>query len=248
MRTHPWKVAGVTACAGLLGLCGCMARQEAILVPAPGQVMAQEAAPAEASPAADEAPPVDNFRFPDDQGGKLLAKLLVPPEKPVPPPAVSSGPRQFPGLSSLEQPAATLTPPPAAPPQFPLAKPAHGFRPDPPAEETPLLGYRGTPAGPHDQYLPAGELVRLPSPDVNRPAALPPLAQPVLDRASLDDPTSAASLDAALAAPVPQRSTPAPFLRLSLPDPFEHRQTVKLRAIPPEDLMPVAASPRLPRP
>src|SRR5262249_53072978 len=89
---------------------------------------------------------------------------------------------------------------------------------------------------------------RLPSPDVNRPVALPPLAQPVLDRAALDDQTSAASLDAALAAPVPQRSAPAPFLRLTLPDPFEHRQTVKLRAIPPEDLMPVAASPRLPRP
>jgi hypothetical protein len=82
--------------------------------------------------------------------------------------------------------------------------------------------------------LAAGERVRLPAADLDRPAPLPFLAQAQPDRAPLTDPTGEATLKAALAAPAPERTAPAPFLRLNLPDPFEHRNAVKLRT-PPED-------------
>jgi hypothetical protein len=36
----------------------------------------------------------------------------------------------------------------------------------------------------------------------------------------------------------PPRTAPAPFQRVSLPDPFEHRQAVRLRKPPKEDEVP----------
>jgi hypothetical protein len=62
----------------------------------------------------------------------------------------------------------------------------------------------------------------------------------------LGDPTPEVSLAAVLAQPVPVRSAPAPFLRLNLPDPFEHAQAVRLRTLPAEDPTPPVAFPRLP--
>jgi hypothetical protein len=58
--------------------------------------------------------------------------------------------------------------------------------------------------------------------DVNQPITLPSLTRFIPDRAALDDPTRAASGAAVLAAPAAGRLGPAPFLRLTLPDPFEN--------------------------
>jgi hypothetical protein len=82
---------------------------------------------------------------------------------------------------------------------------------------------------------------------VNQPVPLPILARPATDRAPLTDPTPEVSLAAVLAAAVPVRTTPAPFVRLTLPDPFEHAQTVRLRTPPEEDPHPplTIAPPRL---
>lgn len=66
--------------------------------------------------------------------------------------------------------------------------------------------------------------IRAPSPDVNQPLPLPILAQPISDRASLDDPTRDASIAAATSARIPPRTRKAPFIKGTLPDPYDHRR------------------------
>jgi hypothetical protein len=95
--------------------------------------------------------------------------------------------------------------------------------------------------------VPGGERAPVPSGDVNRPLPLPVTAQPVPDRAPLDDATAEAARAAMPSAPLPPRTKPAPFLRLKLPDPFENRVPVRLPT-PAEETTPVTASPRPPMP
>jgi TolA-binding protein len=85
------------------------------------------------------------------------------------------------------------------------------------------------------------------APEVQRPMSLPMLGQPQASRASIGDPTGEASLALALAAPPPGQKTPAPFLRLNLPDPFEHRHAPR-RVIPAESDVPSTVALRWPRP
>ena len=66
------------------------------------------------------------------------------------------------------------------------------------------------------------------------------------DRVSLDDPTTEASREAALAAQPPARTNAAPFQKNNLPDPFENRQTGRVRTPPPEDPAPIAGRPAKP--
>ena len=164
------------------------------------------------------------FAFPDDSGGVLLAKVLPPKD-------VESALLQRPHAPRRALDSAFDKPPTLALPPGYVALPrladdgSHStLRPRLVADETlgafsaslPLLQ---TPA------LPDMGRIRVPSPDVNRPIPLPILAQPISDRASLDDPTLDASTAAALAAPIPPRSNKAPFLKQTLPDPYDHRRT-----------------------
>ena len=83
--------------------------------------------------------------------------------------------------------------------------------------------------------------------DVNQPPPLPILAQPTADRASLDDPTVDASTVAALAAAMPQRTKPVPYVRVTLPDPFDNRRPLTLTA-PAEDDRPRTGTVHPPEP
>ena len=74
--------------------------------------------------------------------------------------------------------------------------------------------------------LEAAERVRVPSVDVNKPTPLPILAKPLSDRVPFDDVTGDASNSAALSGAMPTRTTPAPFLKVTVPDPFENRKPV----------------------
>jgi hypothetical protein len=190
---------------------------------------------------------VEGFRFPADPGGKHLGTLLPPRENFRLPPEPPSGPRPHPALPALENP--TLPPPlgQAGLPRLPAEKTARPARPGPLPEDMPLLSYHGTPAQPQEPALTPGVLVKAASPNVGQPVPPPVLGQPMPDRAPLDDPTTDASLAAALAAAMPSRTNPAPFLKLTLPDPFENRETGRLRETPPEEGIPVAATPRLPK-
>ncbi len=240
---------------GLLGSAGC-GRPLVSAAPQMGGTKGEERTAHLAksgNPTAEKAPKADpgGFRFPDDRGGRLLARLLPPPEKSAVSPTISTGPRRAPASSALEQPAQPL---PAAsggsrPPlahYLPVEKPSRALRPGHLPEDWPLTGYRIDPLPPQVHSFLAGERTRTPSADVNRPLPLPLLAQPVIDRASLEDPTGEASVAAALARILPSRTNPAPFLRLTLPDPFEYRNTVRVRTPPPEDATPAGGAPRTP--
>jgi hypothetical protein len=103
------------------------------------------------------------------------------------------------------------------------------------------------PTPPARIHLPEGELTRLPAIDTSRPLLLPPLAQPVPDRASLEDPTADYSARAVIGAILRPRTTPVPFLKLNLPDPFENAETVRLRINIPEEPNRSLGSPPAPK-
>ena len=179
----------------------------------------------------------DEFLFPPDRGGQMLANQLrpanhIPPlpnEKPLESKRRSS-------LSRIDNPDLSLPPVVVPlPPSIPLAK-IKPVRPTLVEGEPPLSRQRLDLGDPAPVRFAAGPNIAWPSPDVNQPMPLPILARPVPDRASLDDPSSEASQAAALATKVPDRTAPAPFLRLTLPDPFEHRNTVRMQTPPPVTL------------
>jgi hypothetical protein len=164
------------------------------------------------------------FTFPDDSGGVLLAKVLPPKD-------VESAILQRPHAphraldSSFDKPPTLALPPSyVALPRLADDGSRSSLRPRLVADES-LGAFPASLPLPQTPALPDMERIRVPSPDVNRPIPLPILAQPISDRASLDDPTLDASTAAALAAPIPPRSNKTPFLKQTLPDPYDHRRT-----------------------
>jgi hypothetical protein len=187
----------------------------------------------------------DGFRFPDDKGGQMLARALPPTDKaPAATENVSAGPKPLPGVPALEQPSVPLLPNQGQVPRMPAGRKGPLLRPRALPDELPLSGSRPEP--PQEPQFPAGDRVRLPGPDPTQPAPLPPLATPAPDRTSSEDPTAEFSSAAAQSAVLPARSTPAPFARTGLPDPFENRNAVRLREAPPEQGDPVTAAPKGP--
>jgi hypothetical protein len=205
----------------------------------PGLVRAQAAE--EPAPAKEPAPP-EGFRFPDDAGGALLAKVLPPSEAGGPSADRTRGPRRL-TQSKLTPPALPLPPAVAVLPRLPASK-RQPLRPRLTLEES-LDNVTIRAPLPQAPALPAGERIRVASPDVNQPMPLPALARPATDRAPVEDVTAEASAAAAVAAPMPQRTTPAPFLKLTVPDPYEHRRPLGL-PVPAESAAPVAGSPQVP--
>lgn len=228
-----------TLCCLLVGLSGCgRATVTTVVVPDGGTVEVT------AAPAVEDPP----FELPNDAGGALLAKALPPAESrgllPDPRPALPPFPAPHASTDRYPSPVVSA----AAAPIVPLKVEA------PKRALTPrLLVDEATFATREDVALP--QVVIFPTPDRDRVAAVdahqqvtpPVLAVPQADRAPLDDPTLAASAAAALAAPVPLRLNPVPFLKLAPPDPYENRRAVKFTTLPPEDPTPAASTPRLPR-
>jgi hypothetical protein len=130
-------------------------------------------------------------------------------------------------------------------PRAPVSSSAKPVQPHALPEEAPLTSSQASPILPQRPRLPAGPLVRLPGPDITKPVPLPILATGVTDRAPLTDPSGDASLAAALARPIPIRTTPAPFVPLNVPDPFENRRVAQLSP-PPEDPHPPISVVRTP--
>ena len=156
-----------------------------------------------------------------------LAELLAPGAKASRETPMSALPPRKP-LQSLEKPELPLQSAQLPPP--PLPKPdAKPVRPRTLPEEAPLVRIFNQPETPQAISLPAGPLVRLWSPDVNEPLPLPILGAAVRDRGSLADPSLEASVAATQAKLNPARTQAVPFQPQNLPDPFEHRQTVRLR-------------------
>ncbi len=141
--------------------------------------------------------------------------------------------------------------PPVEAPSLPLPPTSFTMPHLPPTQGNKLLQPRlllpetlGTaePGRPLAPPLPAGERVRAASVDVNQP--LPPVS----DRAPIEDVTGEASSASAVAAPLPRRTQPTPFVKNNRPDPFEFRRPVVPAKGAEEQPTPPAASPKPPRP
>jgi hypothetical protein len=66
--------------------------------------------------------------------------------------------------------------------------------------------------------------------DVSKPADLPILSnRPVPDRAPLTDPTLEFTARSVISVSLPLRSVQVGFLRIALPDPFEHAEAARPR-------------------
>ncbi len=179
-----------------------------------------------------------------DRGTKLVAERLKPSEAAFS--AQGGGPSRKPGVASLEDPQVPLPTLAGGSPRPPERSPGKGPQPGPVPEELPLARHRADPELPHRVELPSAGLVRLPALDLNAPALLPILATPQADRAPLTDPAPGLSAAAVVAEAIPLRTDPAPFVRLNLPDPFEHSQAVRLRNPVEENPTPPIVTPRSP--
>jgi len=170
------------------------------------------------------------FVFPKDRAGELLVEQLTP-HRQAPPVAngFASGPRRPPEGLKLNRPPQSLPPSVADLPDTDPEPPVQPLRPHLVSADPPLEWADTTPRMPARKSLPSAARVRLPSPDIKQPLPPPALAQDVPDRASLTDPTGALSHAVALAAKMPARTSPAPFLRINLPDPFELREEVRVK-------------------
>lgn len=170
-----------------------------------------------------EKPKVVPFRLPEDAGGVLLAKILPPQDAPTTRlEQRQPTPRRSSDSSFAAPPVLPLPSSQAAMPRLSPKAKRVSLRPSLVFEET-LSSPSDTPVLPQVSALPEHDRVRVPSIDVNEPIPVPILATPLSERASLDDPTSDASTSAAIAAPIPPRASKAPFLKLMLPDPYDHR-------------------------
>jgi tetratricopeptide (TPR) repeat protein len=87
---------------------------------------------------------------------------------------------------------------------------------------------------PHE--LPNGASLLMPD---MKPLPLDAMGQQQPDRASLDDPTEEESQAESLGRLPRHRRRPAPWLSLSLPDPFELREPFPLQTLPEDDRLPV---------
>jgi hypothetical protein len=181
----------------------------------------------------------DGFRFPDDRGGKLLAELLPPrenlPRLPYEPAGDGRAPRPAAELEAPDLPLPAVQP--TLPrPALPYTQRSPSPRPLP--EAPPLAGLGHDPAPPAHRELPTGPRARLAGRDVNEPLPLPPLGLPQPESNFAEDPTADASLAAALKATPPERMRPVPFVRQTVPEPYEHRQSAGRRARVPDEEFP----------
>jgi hypothetical protein len=242
IRIAWWWAVGTAGVLSALAGCG----RQAVVAPPAGLAADRASEPQEAQPKGEE--PGGTFAFPPDAGGALLAKLLPPSETAGGPGERKAQPVYRPAQRAFKVPLGQPPPFRAAAVVSPL--PAKTKRaallPRLVSEET-LDVPRERVALPTEVVLPAMERLRVPSPDANEPVALPILARPVSDRASLEDPTGDASAAAALAATLPRRVIPTPFLRLTLPEPFAFRRPLTLPT-PPETTDPRTSTPQTPKP
>jgi hypothetical protein len=185
------------------------------------------------------------FRLPADEGGALLGRVLAPVRPAVP---ENFGPQR----RTLPPPrdfAARMPPLPAGEPtavRLPTSKPTHLLRPHLVHDEG--LGDHGTdPVVPVPVSFAAEARIKIMGEDEGIPPPLPILAQPTIDRVSFEDPTIPASTAAALAAPLPDRTSPAPYQKTTIPEPYENRRPLTISP-PAEGDSPQAGTPQAGKP
>jgi len=185
----------------------------------------------------DPAPVPDGrtFQFPDDTGGKALAKMLTPAAPPPMPAAVPTARRERKLPAFLDTPTPPLPDAASSPPRLALP-PIKDVRPVPLPERVPTDLGAVIPDLPARPEVATGSLTRIPAHDVSKPADLPVLSpKPVADRAPLTDPTAEFTAASVIRPSLPLRTEPAGFVRINLPDPFENADAAKVRTPVVED-------------
>jgi hypothetical protein len=161
------------------------------------------------------------FVFPTDAAGKLLAKELPP----TPPPSVLRGPRQTkPAMPEIKAPEPVLLLPSesTSPPRLSRATPAERVRPQFVAGE-PFGEMSLELFSPRVGSFSLEKPIKFEVDDVSIPPAMPTIGTQAPDRVPTDDVTLAASTQAVQSAKLPERTTPAPFVRERTPEPYENR-------------------------
>jgi len=188
-------------------------------------------------PAADEGDPKGDkpapkeekgepFKLPSDAAGRLLGEALTPPRRP----------------GRLDNPTRPV-PPPAPPPKLAGLDPTLPEMPEPRPTAGPSVkrvlkprivlaapfddGF-GEPALPGREAFGTSGKTRDDSEHPLIPPPLPFLAEAPRDRVPLDDPTAEASGLRVLDGVMPERAAPVPYLRNSVPEPFEFRTPLAL--------------------
>jgi hypothetical protein len=215
------KVCGACGVGMILAMLGCS--RTAVVVAPESTTQAEEVTTRAVVRGQDGEGDGAEFAFPDDKGGVLLAKVLPPRETETVRMDRTVSHEQVTGPESMKLPTLPLPSTLAAMPRLPALANSPPLRPRLVMDET-LGGLPDSLPLPEAPVLPDTGRVRVPSPDVDEPIPLPLLAQPVSDRASLEDPTTDASLTAATSAIMPPRLTKAPFLKQTLPDPYDGRR------------------------
>ncbi len=174
------------------------------------------------------------FNFPADEGGKILGRILPPgPPAPLGPlPAKAQSERILPG--SLAAPDATRLPASLSPRLYPQP-PRQALRPSPLPDRIPIDLASRELDRPGTIVLPVGGLTKIDALDVKSPVALPILARPTADRASLEDPTAEFTARSIINDNLPLRVTLAMFVKVNLPDPFENVEAARVKVTIPED-------------
>jgi len=188
---------------------------------------------------------------------RLIIQVSPPPQSfdtaasqafaPVPLPLFVTAPQPSPSSALVPAPRGTWRPPLADVLRLPRLLPSEHDRPvrPRPVADLPLLG-RGSPSLPPPRLPPATPQARAASPDPNRLPLLPAGSRPNPNHAdATSDPTLGQARQALLWTIGGLRRSPAPFLRLTIPDPFEAVTAVQFRHCPADDDTP-AVLPDLP--
>jgi hypothetical protein len=183
--------------------------------------------------------------FADDGAGKLLSQLMMPGSPAFRARLEQKGPGERPPPTSIARPDPPATGVALIPATYPSPAAAELRRvvlaERVPADFAPLVNV------PQRTEFVVAFIPGIPAPDAKRRVALPILARPTLDRASLEDPTADFTAQSIVNNKFPPRSTPAPFIRVNLPDPFENAEAVKVKTIIKEDPLTAVGNPPPPK-
>jgi hypothetical protein len=184
------------------------------------------------------------FEYPADLGGKAVAKAVAPDRPALTADRAAPAPKLRVLPAKFRDPDATTKVSYALPP-IPHAKPAV-VRLVAPPERVPVDLGRGFDAIPSRPTFPVAAGITERAPDVKIPPAMPTLGRPLAERVGLDDPTSELANAGIVAPPVKVAVAQSPFLKVSLPDPFELGTQVKPTVPPAAEpgLAPVVVDPQ----
>lgn len=208
----------------------------AVTTPRPTPVVAAQ------PPKPPEPPTV--FDYPTDLGGKAVVKAVTPSVEKLPVEKHAAAPKPRVAPARVVDPEPVTRPNTAIPPVL-FAKP-NEVKPTPPAERVPIdLGALAD-AVPAKPTFPVAAGIATRARDVSLPPPLPILGRQFNERVSLEDPTAEPGNSAITAPLVKVPVSPAGFVKVAVPDPFELGEQVK-PVVPPAaepGLAPVAVNPQ----